>query len=77
MKLIAVNGRRYNVARLREAITAAKDTAEKIELLVENGEFFRTHDLDYHGGERYPHLERDESKPDLLSAIVKPLTKRR
>jgi hypothetical protein len=27
--------------------------------------------LDYHGGERYPHLVRDESKPDLLSDILK------
>ena len=77
MKLIAVNGRRHDVARLREAIKAAKGTAEKIELLVENGDYFKTHALDYHDGERYPHLRRDESKPDLLSAIVKPLTRRR
>ena len=28
--------------------------------------------LDYHGGEKFPHLVRDESKPDLLSDIIKP-----
>jgi hypothetical protein len=32
--------------------------------------------VDYHGGERYPHLVRDESKPDLLSAITAPMVKR-
>jgi hypothetical protein len=29
--------------------------------------------IDYHGGEKYPHLERDSSAPDLLDDIVKPL----
>jgi hypothetical protein len=30
--------------------------------------------LDYHDGEKYPHLERDAAKPDLLTQILKPLT---
>jgi hypothetical protein len=30
------------------------------------------HRLDYHGGERYPHLVRDGASADLLSAIIKP-----
>jgi hypothetical protein len=30
--------------------------------------------VDYHGGLRYAHLVRDESKPDYLSDILKPLT---
>lgn len=29
-------------------------------------------DSEHHGGEKYPHLVRDESKPDLLTAIVAP-----
>jgi len=29
--------------------------------------------IDYHGGERYPHLERVDSKPDLLEKILQPL----
>jgi hypothetical protein len=28
--------------------------------------------VDYHGGLRFPHLERVESQPDLLSDIAKP-----
>jgi hypothetical protein len=32
--------------------------------------------LDYHDGLRYPHLQRDPSKPDLLQRIVEPQTAR-
>jgi predicted metalloprotease with PDZ domain len=73
MKLIAVNGRRWTPDRLREALKASRGNATPIELLVENGDYFRTARLDYHGGERYPHLERDPARPDLLTAIISPL----
>jgi hypothetical protein len=49
---------------------------EPLELLVKVGEFYETHRIDYHGGERYPQLERDSANPDLLSAIITPLVKR-
>ena len=29
-----------------------------MELIVENGGYFKTVKVDYHGGLRYPHLER-------------------
>ena len=73
MRIVAVNGRRYSEKGLREALRAARAGKEPIELIVENVETFKTVKVDYHGGERYPHLERDASKPDLLSAIGKPL----
>ncbi|MGA7220538.1 MAG: M61 family peptidase [Candidatus Sulfotelmatobacter sp.] len=71
MKLIAVNGRKYSPEILREALKAGKSGSDPLELLVENTEYFKTYKIDYHGGERYPHLVRDESKPDLLSEIYK------
>jgi hypothetical protein len=41
---------------------------------VETGEYFQTYQLAYKGGEKYPHLERDESvKADLIGDIIKPL----
>ncbi|HEY7113355.1 MAG TPA: PDZ domain-containing protein [Thermoanaerobaculia bacterium] len=70
-KLIAVNGRRYSRDLLREAIRAS--ATKPVELLVENGDVFASHRLQYAGGERYPRLERDESRPDLLSKITAPL----
>ena len=39
---------------------------------MEDGEFYRTFRIDYHDGEKYPQLVRDEAKPDLLSAIAAP-----
>ncbi len=74
MKLIAINGRKYDrdADNLRAAIRAAKGTSEPIELLVENDGFYRTLKVDYHDGERYPHLVRDESHPNYLDEIIKP-----
>jgi predicted metalloprotease with PDZ domain len=72
MKIIAVNGRRSSTGRLRDAIRGSKDSVAKIELLVESGDFIKPHVLDYHDGERYPRLVRDESKPDILGLITKP-----
>ena len=56
---------------LRDAIKSAKNSGATVDLLVENDEYYKTYRLDYHGGEQYPHLVRDESKPDLLSDILK------
>ena len=39
---------------------------------MQNGETFNTVKVDYHGGLRYPHLERLESAPDRISDIAKP-----
>lgn len=74
MKLVAVNGRRWTPALLRTAVKAAKDNPTPIELLVENNDYFKTCAVNYHEGEKYPRLERDTTKPDLLSEILKPLT---
>jgi predicted metalloprotease with PDZ domain len=71
MKLIAVNGRQYSPEVLRDALKAGKGGTAPLELLVENTDYYKTYKLDYHGGERYPHLVRDESKPDLLTEIYK------
>lgn len=75
MTLVAVNNRRWTPELLRTAIKEAKGGAAPIELLVENGDVFKTCAIDYHDGERYPNLERDSTKPDLLSEIVKPRAK--
>jgi predicted metalloprotease with PDZ domain len=70
MKIITVNGRAWSTDVLREAITAAKNSATPIELVVENGSFTGVYKLNYHGGERYPHLERDPTKPDVLGEVI-------
>lgn len=75
MKLIAVNGRKYSPPVMHAALKAAQATAAPIELLVENAQYIKTYSVAYHGGEQNPHLERVSDQPDLLSDILKPLTK--
>jgi predicted metalloprotease with PDZ domain len=69
MRLVAVNGRRYSVKGLRDALRDAREGGGPLELLVENVDTFKTCRVDYKGGERYPHLERDDAKTDWLTAI--------
>lgn len=71
MKVIAVNGRRFSPEVLHDWIRASRNGREPIELLIENADYFRTYSLNYHGGERYPHLERITGRPDLLAEIIK------
>ncbi|MGP0018225.1 MAG: M61 family metallopeptidase [Candidatus Sulfotelmatobacter sp.] len=71
MKLVAVNGRRFSSDVLKDALKAAKDSPAPIELLIENTDYYKTYKIDYQGGEKYPHLVRDDSKPDLLTDILK------
>jgi predicted metalloprotease with PDZ domain len=71
MKIVAVNGRRFSPEIWHDAVKTAKASPLPIELIIENTDYFRVVKLDYHGGEKYPHLVRDESKPDLLGEIYR------
>jgi predicted metalloprotease with PDZ domain len=74
-RLVAVNGRHFDKDVLLDAVKATKDGAP-LELLVDNGEFYRACKLDYRGGHRYPQLQRIAGQPDVLSEIVKGRTGR-
>jgi predicted metalloprotease with PDZ domain len=76
-KLVAVNGRQYYPVVLRDAVQSAVTKTAPIELLVKNGEYYQTFKVDYHGGEMYPHLTRDEGKVDVLSKIIEPMVKKK
>ena len=71
MKVVGVNGRVYTHDLLEDAIKASKDNSQPISLLVVIDDYYKTCAVDYHGGERYPHLVRDESKPDYLDELAK------
>ena len=71
MKIVSVNGRGWSTEVLHAAIASAKNSTAPIELVVENGSFNETYRVDYHGGERYPHLEHDGAKPDVLDEVIK------
>ena len=72
MQIEGVNDHAFNLANLRDAILAAESTHEPIRLLAKRDEQFVPVTLDYHGGMRYPHLERVEGTPDRLGEILAP-----
>jgi predicted metalloprotease with PDZ domain len=74
MKIVAINGRQASDELLHAAIREAKNSSQPMELIVENTGYFKVVKIDYHGGEMYPHLVRDEKMPDRLEAILKPMT---
>jgi predicted metalloprotease with PDZ domain len=74
MKLLAVNGRRWSSDLLKQAVSGTKGGG-KLELLLENAQFFENHALDYRDGAKYPRLERAEGKADLLAEILRSRSK--
>lgn len=70
-KIVAVNGWAFDQDRLKDAVTAAKTTGT-IDLIVKAGEHYKTVQLAYKGGLRYPRLERIAGTPDRLSDILEP-----
>ena len=71
-QVVAVNGVSYSNESLRRALTTSKGDRAPIELLLRNGDQYRTIALDYHDGARYPHLERDATQSDRLTEILSP-----
>jgi len=72
MTLVAVAGRKYTPEVLDAAIAAAQHSHQPIELLVENGDYFRTLAVEYFDGPRFPHLTRLDAHADALSETLKP-----
>ncbi|MGA7792599.1 MAG: hypothetical protein WCA19_06125 [Candidatus Acidiferrales bacterium] len=71
-QIIAVNGIALDADQLKSAIKDASKTKAAIELLVKNGDRYRTVKIDYHDGLRYPHLEREGSAAASLDQILTP-----
>lgn len=74
VKLLAVNGLAADTPNvLSDAITSAATNTSPLVLLVRNGNRYRDVSIDYHGGMRYPHLERISGTPDRLDDVLQPL----
>jgi len=72
MVLISVNGTVYSAAVLRKAIVAAEKDTKPLELVFQRGDDVKTISLDYHGGLRYPSLQRVEGTPARFDDILAP-----
>lgn len=71
-QIVAVNGISFDADQLKRAIQDANKTGAAIELLVKNGDRYRTIKIDYHDGLRYPHLEREGGAAARLDQILAP-----
>jgi predicted metalloprotease with PDZ domain len=72
-QILAINGIAYDSDVLKDAIrAAASPSAGPIELIARFGDRYSVVRVDYHGGLRYPHLERDTSVPARLDRILEP-----
>jgi predicted metalloprotease with PDZ domain len=71
-QVAAVNGRDYDPDALKEAIKAAAGSGPAPELLIHDGDVYRTVKLDWHGGLRYPRLQKVGTGPGTLDALLAP-----
>jgi predicted metalloprotease with PDZ domain len=71
-EILAVNGRHFDGDALKAAIKAAAAGAPAVQLLVKSGDLFRTVSLDWHGGLRYPRLEKVGKGAGTLDALLAP-----
>jgi predicted metalloprotease with PDZ domain len=73
IQLMAVNDLAYSGEHLRAAIVDAEKGKDPIRLLFKKDGAFLTYSLDYHGGLRYPRLDRVDGTParldDILAAV--------
>jgi len=70
MQVLAVNDLQYSADELEEAVRAARGNTQPIRLLVKQMDVYRTLNIDYHDGLRYPVLERIEGSTDYLTPIL-------
>lgn len=71
--IVAVDGLTYSDERLKSAVIDAKGAkSPPVVLLVKAGEEVRTVTIDYHGGLRYPHLEKIGAGETGLDMLLTP-----
>jgi predicted metalloprotease with PDZ domain len=70
--IVALNGYKWSKELLHDTFAAPPDPAGKLTLLVQKDDMFKTLELQYSGGERYPNLVRETGTADLLTQIAHP-----
>jgi predicted metalloprotease with PDZ domain len=71
-EVVAVNGRKFDMDSIKQAIKDAAGNGPAPELLIHDGDVYRTVKLDWHGGLRYPRLEKVGTGQGTLDALLAP-----
>ena len=72
MKILAVDGQTFSPDVLAYAMKNAQHSTEPMTFIADNAGQVATYRVDYHGGERYPHLVRIKGVPNMLAKIMAP-----
>jgi predicted metalloprotease with PDZ domain len=72
-QIVAVNGRNFSGDAIKDGIKAAARNGPAPQLLIHDGDIYKTVTLDWHGGLRYPKLEKVGKGPGTLDALLAPL----
>jgi predicted metalloprotease with PDZ domain len=75
MRIVAVNGRGFGPLYLRQALEDSAGKGPAMEFIVENTGYYKVIDVDYHGGEKYPSLQKSTGVPLRLDEIANSLTR--
>lgn len=71
-EITAIDGRSCDGGELKIAITEAKGGTQPLTLLIKSGDLFRTVNVKWNGGLRYPRLEKTGSGSGTLDALLEP-----
>lgn len=71
--VVAVNGREYSDEEIKSAVEAAEGGREPVRLLLKDGGRYREVPVAWHGGLRFPHLEKAVRGTALLDRVLAPL----
>ena len=72
MKITAVDGQAYDDDVLKYVLKQAEHSNTPTTFLVQQGDWYRTVNVDYHGGPKFPHLVRINGTQDMLALIMAP-----
>ena len=72
VKIAAVDGQAYTDEVLNYIATQAEHSNGPTSFLVQQDGWYRTYQVNYHGGPKYPHLVPLPGKPDMLAKIMAP-----
>ena len=70
--IVAVGEQTYSAERLRQAVVAARDSREPVRLTIKGQDRVREVAIDWHGGLRYPHLQKIGTGETGLDRLLAP-----
>jgi predicted metalloprotease with PDZ domain len=72
MKVVRVNDQAWSPDTMKTALKRGKQSSDPLTLSVDIEGSVKTYRFYYHGGERFPHLDRNPDRPDMMAEILKP-----